>query len=294
MIDLGSSARSRPRTVTVAGATGKQGGAVARALLSRGHRVIALARRPDAPAADALRTAGAHVMKADFSDPHSLRAAMTGAEAVFAVGVPWGPGGPEAETREGIAIVDAAVDIGVEHLIYSSIASGDRRTGIPFFESKRLVESAVVRSGIPWTIVGPVFFMENIDGRLLAPFIPKGIVAMPLPPQRHLQQVAVADIGRFVVEAIEHPDRYAGRRIDVASDELSGEEMARALEAASGRPFRYQQLALTDLHVAIPGYREMFAFLARTGYQADIAALRAEAPEVGWQRYAEWARTQRC
>lgn len=237
-----------------------------------------------------MQAAGAQIVRGDFDDLESAVRLMAGADVAFLVGIPWGKNGIDAETRQGLALVAAAQACGVRQLIYTSIASGDQKTGIPFFDSKQPIERAVVDSGIPYTILGPVFFMENVYGRLLSEYIPKGIVAMPLPPDRPLQQVAVRDIGAFVASIVSRPAQYASRRIDIASDELTGEQMALALADATGRPFRYRQLDLAELKVAIPGYGQMFEFLAKYGYRADIAALRAEAPEVGWHRYADWAR----
>src|SRR5438445_10401688 len=126
-----------PLTVVVTGATGTQGGATARALLAAGHRVRALTRRPDS-AAD-LHELGAEVVTADFDDPSSLDRAFAGADAVFLVTTPFGTD-LDTEIRHGVDAVDAAVRAGVRHLVYTSAPNADRRTGIPHFHSKLVVE----------------------------------------------------------------------------------------------------------------------------------------------------------
>src|SRR3954447_20644731 len=87
-------------TIAVTGATGDQGGATARALLGAGHRVRALTRQPESPAAHRLRALGAALRQADFDDRASLDAALAGADALFAVTTPFGSD-LATETRQG-------------------------------------------------------------------------------------------------------------------------------------------------------------------------------------------------
>src|SRR5712671_7170711 len=123
----------------VAGATGKQGGAVVEALLTRGHQVRALTRNPASPAAIRLREQGVEIAVGDFTDHDSLVRAIRGADAVYAMSTPYEQG-PENETAQGITMTDAAKAAGVAHLISSSVASANRATGIPHFDSKYAVE----------------------------------------------------------------------------------------------------------------------------------------------------------
>src|SRR5689334_5746660 len=130
----------KPITVAVAGDTGKQGGAIARLLLSRGHRVRALTRRPGSTPAAILRALGADLCEADLDDGAAVRQALRGADAFFLVATPFEEG-VEAEVRQACQAAKAAQEVGVPHLVYASVASADRRTGIPHFESKREVEA---------------------------------------------------------------------------------------------------------------------------------------------------------
>src|SRR5450432_3180105 len=123
------------KTILVLGATGHQGGATAHELAARGFSVRALTRDPDKPAARALVELGAAVVKGDLDDPRSVRRAMEAVHGVFSLQTPYGPGGADRETREGIAVADAAKDAGVEHLVYSSVGGAERNTGIAHFES---------------------------------------------------------------------------------------------------------------------------------------------------------------
>src|SRR4051812_29113567 len=123
-----------PRSVLVTGATGQQGGALARHLRSQGYRVVAFTRRADSPAARALEALGAELAIGDFDDPASLEAAARRADTLFAMATPF-EDGPEAEIRQGMNLVDAARRAGVRHFVYSSVAGADRLTGIPHFDS---------------------------------------------------------------------------------------------------------------------------------------------------------------
>jgi uncharacterized protein YbjT (DUF2867 family) len=156
-----SSHTSTKRSVLVTGATSQQGGAVARALLSRGHRVKALTRKPDSDAARRLVSAGADLVTGDLGDRASVLKAASGASAMFLMGDSTEVG-TEEEIRQGILAAEAAKDAGVAHLIYSSVADANKKTGIPHFESKALVEKHIAGLGIPYTISAPASFMENI------------------------------------------------------------------------------------------------------------------------------------
>ena len=282
---------SQTRTVLVTGATGNQGGAAAKALLSRGHRVRALTRNPASPAAQLLAAQGAELVPGDFSDSGSLRRAATGVDAVFAMGTPY-VAGREDEVQQGLAIADAARATGVGHLIYASVASADRRTGVPHFDSKYRVEEYIAALGVPYTISAPVYFMENALAPWSLPALRQGRLARALPAERKLQQIAVSDIGAFVAVLVERRESVFGRRFDIAGDELSGEEEAAILSRISGREIRYEALPAAALRAQSEEMALMFEWFDRVGYAADIDGLRREFPEVRWQRFAAWAREQ--
>ena len=100
--------------------------------------------------------------------------------------------GTDAETRQGIAADDAAKAAGV-HLVFTSVGSADRQTGIPHFDGKYEVEKYIAKVGVRATILAPVSFMENLY--FAKEQLAKGIYAAALPPTRALAQVAVVDIG---------------------------------------------------------------------------------------------------
>jgi uncharacterized protein YbjT (DUF2867 family) len=279
-------------SVLVSGATGQQGGALARVLLDKGHRVRAFVRRPDAQEAKELERLGAELAEGDFEEPSTIEQAARGMDAVYVVATPF-EAGMEAETRHGIAAADAAKTAGVGHLVYSSVGGADQDTGIPHFDSKRKVEEHIEGLGLPYTIVAPVYFMDNLLVPWTIPQLKEGSLPMALPSSRPLQQIALSDIATFTGVVLENREEFEGRRVDIASDELAGEEVAQVLTRVIGRDIHYVELPLEQVRQAMgeDGAR-MFEWFHQVGYSADIATLRQEHPEVGWHTFEEWAKEQ--
>jgi uncharacterized protein YbjT (DUF2867 family) len=249
-----------------------------------------LTRKPGSAAAAALAELGVAVVPGSFDDQGSLDRAARGVDTFFAMATPIG-GGHEAETRDGINLVRAASASGVKHLVYSSVAGADRATGVPHFDSKFEVEKEVRRSGVPFTIVAPVFFMENFLDSLAAG-IAKGSMELALPATRRLQQIAVADIAQFTALVIEHREAFFGKRIDIASDELTMATAAKAISDALGRHIEYKALPIEAARQWNEDVARMLEWFDRVGYDADVVGLRSLYPEVGWHRFSTWAREQ--
>ena len=212
---------SDPRSVLVGGATGQQGGAVARLLLEKGHRVVALTRKPESESAARLTQAGVEVAVGSFDDGIALERAMRGVDAVFTMSTPF-EAGLEAEIRQGIAVADAASSAGVAHLVFSSVGSADQKTWIPHFDSKYAVEQHIRRLGIPYTVIRPVYFFDNVFNLFVLRGIKAGKLAIAMPADRALQQISVRNIASFAALALENRDEFLGKSIDIASDELMG------------------------------------------------------------------------
>lgn len=117
---------------------------------------------------------------------------LAGAYGAYAVQTPWQSGGVEGELRQGIAFADAAKAAGIQHLVYSSVGSAERQTGIPHFESKYQIEEHIRAIGLPHTMLRPVFLMENFLSN--RDTIVSGTLAEPLMPATPLQLVAVDDM----------------------------------------------------------------------------------------------------
>jgi uncharacterized protein YbjT (DUF2867 family) len=281
---------SNTLTILVTGATGKQGGAVARLLLKKGHHVRALTRKPDSQAAQELKRLGAELAIGNFEDRASVERAAETTDGIFAMSTP--QSGAEAETREGVTVADAAKAVGTKHLIFTSVGSADRRTGIPHFDSKYRVEQHIQSLAIPHTIIGPVFFMENLLSPWWLPGLQQGKLAMALPASRAMQQVALDDIAAFAVLTMERREQFLGKRLDIASDEVTGSQAAEIISRLSGRKIEYVELPVAQLRAANEEFAKMFEWFDRVGYSADIAGLRRDYPQVGWHSFEQWAEDQ--
>jgi uncharacterized protein YbjT (DUF2867 family) len=283
-------ANNKGRTILVTGATGKQGGAVLRHLRERGFTVRALTRNPDKSAARELVSKGAEVVRGDLEDVPSLRRALDGVHGVFGVQTPY-EAGVEAETRQGKNLADAAQRSGVSHFVYTSVGAADQQTGIPFFDNKYQIEEHLRALGMPYTILRPVFFMENLLG--VAGAIREGTLAFPLTPDRTLQMIAVDDIGAFAAIAFEHSQKWLGRVLELAGDEISMKDLAALLSRTLGREVRYVQVPWDEFaRSAGPALTTMWRWFEQTGYHTDIAAVRSEYPRLTtlqrWAQAQDW------
>lgn len=277
--------------IAVVGATGLQGAATVRALLGANVPVRALVRRTGSAAARALTELGADTVVADLDDAESLRAAFTGVAGVFAMTTPGYEQRVDLETAHGHAIADAAVAAGVPHVVYSSVGGAERHTGIPHFDSKRDVEEYLVARGLPTTFVRPVFFMDNFT-QFLAPASQDGtlVVRIPLPSGVPLQMIAVEDVGAIAAAVVLEPGRVDGRSVEIAGDELTGEQIAEAYQRRYDVPARYEPLPIEVLG-GDADQRAMFGWFARPpAFQADFAATKALAPRT--KTFEQWLEQQ--
>lgn len=274
------------KTVLVTGATGSQGGAVARKLLDTQFQVRALTRNPEKPSARSLAERGAEVVEGDFDDRTSLDRVLDGVYGVFSVQNFWEVGF-EKEIEQGIRMADAAQKADVKHFVYSSVGSADESTGIPHFDSKYQVEQHIHSLDLPFTILRPVFFMNNWESDMLKNMVLGGTLAQPLSPETRLQQVDVDDVGAFARLAFENPDKWIGRELDIAGDEPTMLELAEAFSSALGQDVNFFQVPWDDFRAqAGDEYADMYRWFEDVGYRADIEALRQEhSGLIGFDEY---------
>ncbi|MFI9510002.1 NmrA/HSCARG family protein [Nocardia sp. NPDC052566] len=279
--------------ILVTGATGKQGGATARKLLADGLPVRALVRDPQAPAARALAEAGAELVTGDFTAPETLPAALTGVRAVFLVtAASYGPQGwdVEQEAAGGIAVVDAARHVGVDHIVFTSIASlsDDARWGAV---GKKRTEAAVIASGAHYTILRPVRFMENYLMRdAMVDGIADGVHRHLFPADRPLQMIALADIAEFAALAFADPARFHGQIIELAGDAITPVDAAALISRTTGHQVRYQEMTEAEATALGAEIASIWRLVRETGgWHADLPALRAIHPAM--QTLESWLTT---
>jgi len=176
--------------ILITGATGRQGGATARELLGRGRRVRVMTRKPDGEKAQALAALGAEVIRGDYDDARSLERSLTGAWGGFSTQDTW-EAGVVREEEQGKRFAELARKAGVEHFVYTSVGSAHRRTGIPHFDNKRRIEETVRAAGFPsYTILRPVFFMENFGSPSFLPALREEKLVIGIRPETVLQMIA--------------------------------------------------------------------------------------------------------
>src|ERR1700757_2821984 len=276
------------RTILITGVTGKQGGAVARALQGAGFNLRGLTRKPDSEPAAALAHQGVEIIKGDLDDEASLRRALAGAWGVFGVQNA-GEAGVEREEAQGKRLATLARAVGVEHYVYTSVGSANKQTGVPHFENKWRIEEIV--RGLRFhshVILRPVFFMEN----LVAPFSLQGsTLAWALGQRTNLQMIAVDHIGWFGARAFTDAASLNGREIDLAGDVRTMAESAEILTETLGRPIVFAQTPIEQVRQYSKEMALMLEWFENVGYSADIAGLEREFGRP-LTKLGDWARLQ--
>jgi len=206
------------------GATGRQGGAVARRLLDGGWRVRALTRSPASPAAQALAVAGAEVVQADMGDRASLDGALAGVHGVYSVQNPV-ISGIEAEVQQGRNVAEAARRAHVQHVVYGSAGTGAADTGVGSWDSKLEIEAHMRALDLPLTVLRPMAFMELMtDKAFYPPLSTWHVMPKLLGGETLVPWTAVEDLAAVAATAFAERERFVGRDLPLAADLRSIDE----------------------------------------------------------------------
>lgn len=284
---------SDKKTVLVTGATGQQGGAVARELLTRGYTIKALTRNTQSDSARALAKLGAELVQGDLDDAASLEKAVNNTWGVFAVQNTW-EAGVENEEVQGKRIAEIAKRENVQHFVYSSVGSAHRNTGIPHFDNKWRIEETVRGLDFPsYTVVRPVFFMENFVSPWFKPGIDDGKLMIGIQPGTLLQMISVASIGRYGCWAFENHQNLNGRAIDIADDARTMPEAAEIIGQAAGRSVEFVSVPIEEVRKFSEDFAIMLEWFDRVGYDADIEKIAKEsdirpATLQEWSKKIDW------
>jgi uncharacterized protein YbjT (DUF2867 family) len=246
------------KIIAVLGATGSQGGGLARAILAdKGSlfAVRALTRNPDSDKAKELAKLGAEVVKADAESMASLRKAFDGAYGAFCVTFFWEHFLPEKETAQAQAMATAAKMADVKHVIWSTLEDTRlkvplkdnrmptlmERYKVPHFDAKGESDKLFKQSGTPTTCLRTSFFWENFIYFGLGPRkLPDGSLALTLPiGDKKLPGIAAEDIGRCAYGIFRKGLEYIGQTVGIAGEHLTGTQMAAQLSRVLGKEIRY-------------------------------------------------------
>lgn len=274
------------RLIAVTGATGRQGGAVTRHLLSDGWRVRALTRDPASAAARTLAGLGAEVVRADMADPPTLARAFRGAYGVYSVQNPV-ISGFEMEVVQGKNVADAALDARVEHLVYGSAGVG-RPTGVGSWDSKLAVQAHLRALGLPATVLRPMAFMELMTDKGYYPAVSTWHV-MPklMGADSPVYWLAVDDLGAVTARVFADPDRFVGEDLELVADVRSNLECRAIWQEVTGRrPPRFPMPVPLFERIVGTDLTTMWRWLHDNPIHADTAPTRAILPTASTVR--EW------
>ncbi|MDQ0996325.1 uncharacterized protein YbjT (DUF2867 family) [Phyllobacterium ifriqiyense] len=264
----------------VFGATGQQGGVVARSLREAGREVRAFVRDPQSERAKALATEGITLAVGDLFDRASVDRAMTGIRGVFSVQTssPSGLVTDDQEVAQGKAIADSAVAAGVAHVVYSSGgAAGKGHTGMGHFDSKSRIEEHIRSLTIAATITRPASFMEMM--MLPGMGLNTGVFTFFMKRHQSMQMIALDDLGRINAQILCQPERYAGQALDLSGQDVTGESLEEAFSRAAGRPIRYKRFS--EELLAGNDFLRRLTMLVDNGVVAGVADIPALEREFG-------------
>jgi uncharacterized protein YbjT (DUF2867 family) len=304
---------SNPKIIAVFGATGAQGGGLARAILDDpdgGFAVRAVTRDVDSDKARALAESGAEVVAADVDDEASLRRALDGAYGAYFVTFFWAHFSPEKEKDEARNMATAAKAVGLRHAIWSTLEdtrlwvplADDRMPTlmehykVPHFDAKGESNRIFTELGVPTTFLLTSFYWDNLihfgmgprrenDGRL--------VFSLPMDDKK-LPGIAAEDIGRCAYGIFKQGETYIGRTVGIAGEHLTGEQMAAALSDAFGEEVRYRAIPSEVYRASgFPGAEDlgnMFQF--KRDFEADFCGARdpavARALNPGLKSFRKW------
>ena len=286
------------KIITVFGATGAQGGGLARAILAHpdsGFKVRAVTRKPDADAAKALAQAGAEVVAANMDDAASVQRAMAGAHGAYCVTNFWEHFSPEKELAQASTMADAAAKAGVQHVIWSTLEDtrtffapdGKRmpvlqgRYNVPHFDAKGEA-NALFTSKVPTTLLYTSFYWDNLIHFGMGPKKgPDGVLGFTLPmADKRMSGIAAEDIGKCAFGIFKEGAVHIGKSVGIAGEHLSGAEMAAELSKALGQTVRYNAVTPAQFRsFGFPGADDlgnMFQFYA----EFEDAFIQARPVEV--------------
>lgn len=258
------------KILVVVGATGAQGGGLARAILADpdgGFRCRALTRNPDSDAARALADAGAEVVRADLDDLDSLTAAFEGAYGAFCVTNFWEHFSPDKEKAQAETLAHAAQTAGLQHVVWSTLedtrdwvpTSDDRMPTlmgvytVPHFDAKAEADAFFRDRGVPTTFLRTSFYWDNFITFGAGPQrTPDGGLALVYPMgDEKLAGIAAEDIGKTAYGIFQAGDRYIGQTVSIAGDHTPIAAMAATLSDALGQDIAYIDVS-PDVYRSFP------------------------------------------
>ncbi|KAL3477793.1 hypothetical protein BJX99DRAFT_121835 [Aspergillus californicus] len=300
------------KLLTVFGATGRQGGSVIRTVLadsalSKQFKLRGITRDINKPDAKALTAQGVEMLSADMTSPQSLTQALKDSHSIFLVTNPTFTENSSFELTQGKAVADAAQQVGVQHLIFSSLlnvteTTGGRLKNVPHFDQKAQVEAYIRSLGLPATFVLPGYFMSNYTDLGMIRRGEDGVfgLAYPVGEGARFPLVDVdTDMGKYVAAALKNPEKTQGSRVPAAADYYTPPRILKEFEEVTGHKARFVQVDSETYKSFMPGYLglemlENHLFVEEPGYYngaglEESQALLADAgfKSATWREFLE-------
>ncbi len=301
------------KVIAVVGATGAQGGGLVRALVSEpssAFAVRALTRDPQSPKAKDLAALGVEVMAANLDDPGSMTRAFDGCYGAFCVTNFWEHFSPEKELAQAKGMAQAAHQAGTQHVVWSTLEDTRRwvpvddprmptlmgKYKVPHFDAKGEADAEFARLGVPTTCLLTSFYWDNLIYFGMGPKKgPDGQLALTFPMgQKRLPGIAARDIGGCCLGIFKRGSEFIGKRVGIAGEHLTGQDMAAAMSEAFGRTVIYNAVPF-DVYrqFGFPGADDMgnmFQFKHDFNEMfcgaRDLALSRSLNPSL--QTFAQW------
>ena len=276
-------------TLFVTGATGNQGGAVARCLIQRGGKVKALVRDPESARAQNLKKSNVELIQGDLNKVDSMRDHVKGADAIFCVLA--FDHGIKKEITQGTNLANLAKECNVKHFVYSSVVGADLHTGIPHWESKFTIENHIRQIGLPFTIIRPAVFYENFLIPQVKSRIVKGRLPSPVNKDKIQQFISTDDIGKIASAILMNPGKHIGNTLTIAAEQMDMQQAAATFSEVLSKEVKYQKLPglITRLVMGKDLYT-MFRWVNENNavFVDDLDAFRKEYPDM--MALKEWIR----
>ncbi|KAF7952372.1 uncharacterized protein EAE97_001869 [Botrytis byssoidea] len=259
------------KTLAVFGATGQQGSSV----IHHGNTIAytdtirGITRDTTSPASQKLAEK-ISLIQGDISDPHSLRTALTNVHTVFIMTIPnFSPNAVEIEYHSGKTIVDIAIEMGVQYIIFNTLPhvtalSHGKYTHVTAFDAKAQIEQYIRRRAIKSSFISLGFFIQNFPTQDF--LVPRKTANGSWVVSRYASVKmqfplldAVVDAEKFVAAILAEPDKYQGNTFCAAAKINSMDEIVAALSKSSGKNIVCEQVSEETFKSGLPFAAEMFA-----------------------------------
>ena len=263
------------------GGTGNQGGAVAKELSAKGFIVKVLTRNKNSAKAQTLKKLNIELVEGDLNNAETYRKHLKDLYGIFSVQT--FEDGVNKEVKQGITLANVAKEVGVKHFLYASVFGANLNTGVPHMDSKFQIENHIKQIGIPYTIIRPTSLYENF----LIPQVKKGIIkgklVQPINIDTIQQYIAAYDIGKAAAKIFSHSEKYLGRTIPLATEQLSTQEIADTFSKVMNKKIEYKKLPVVITRLFLGnGLYKMFKWINEKSVfkREDVESTRKEFPNL--------------